>query len=138
MASIYDGHPQKSIDKIAQALKPFIGIPEWTIYVKTGPGKERIPDDKEWYLKRTAAVLRTAYTKGPIGVNKLRTKFGNKKNRGHRPGKFARASGKIIRTILQQLEKQGFVEQKTVHGHKGRIITPKGRSLIDKNTVREK
>ena len=132
--SLYDGDVNQTINKIAEAIKPMVTIPEWTRFVKTGPGKERLPDDAEWYLKRTAAILRTVYIKGPVGVAKLRVKFGNKKNRGHKPGKFTTASGKIIRTALQQLEKAELIKFETKGVHKGRVITPKGKSLVDKNT----
>lgn len=136
MVSIHNANPNKSIEKIAQALKTIIKIPEWTLYVKTGPGKERMPVRNDWYLIRTASILRTIAIKGPIGVSKLKLKYGNKKNRGHKPGRFYKASGKIIRTILQQLEKAELVKQGKISVHKGRIITPKGQSLIDKNSVR--
>ena len=126
----------KTIAKVAEALKPMIQIPEWTEIVKTGPGKERLPDDEEWYLHRTAAILRTISLRGPIGVSKLRVKFGNKKNRGHKPGRFTRASGKIIRTALQQLEKAELIKFKKIGVHKGRVITSKGSSLLEKNTIR--
>jgi small subunit ribosomal protein S19e len=134
--AVFDGKTNETIDKIAEALKPVVKIPEWAHFIKTGPGKERLPDDPEWYLKRTAAILRTVYIRGPVGVAKLRVKFGNKKNRGHKPGRFTPAGGKIIRTALQQLEKAQLIEFKKIDNHSGRIVTAKGRSLVDKNTVR--
>ena len=136
MVNVYDGDPHKTIAKLAESLKPVIKAPEWSAFVKTGMSKERLPENPEWYTVRAAAVLRTVYIRGPIGVEKLRNKYGSKKNRGHQPEKFFKSSGKIIRTILQQLEKAGFIEQKTIKGHKGRIITAKGRSFVDKNTVK--
>lgn len=136
MVSAYDGKIQETINKVAVALKEKIKAPEWTTFIKTGPAKERLPDDQDWYYKRAAAILRTVYIRGPIGVNKLRVKFGSSKNRGYKPAKFYKAGGKIIRSILQQLEKSELVIQKTIKTHKGRVVTNKGRSFFDKNTVR--
>ncbi len=135
MATIFDADIQKSIEKIASSLKSVIKIPEWAKYVKTSSGKERPPEDPEWYLKRAASILVKIYKKGPIGVSKLRIKYGTKKNRGHNPEKFVKASGKIIRNILQQLDNAGLTSFKKEGVHKGRIIAPKGKSLVDKNAV---
>ena len=136
MTTIYEGNTQKSVEKLAIALKDKLTIPEWTKFVKTGAGKERTPSREDWYYVRAASVLRKVYLKGPIGVAKLRVKYGNKKNRGHKPEKFYRGSGKIIRSILQQLEKANLLKDKKEGVHKGRIIAPLGISLVDKNTVR--
>jgi len=54
-----------------------------------------------------------------------------KKNRGVKPEKFYKASGKVIRTILQQLEAEGLIKQVEKGVHKGKIVTPKGRSFLD-------
>ena len=88
--------------------------------------------DNEWWYKRAAAVLRSVYIKGPIGTSKLRTKYGGKKNRGYKPEKFYRGSGKIIRTVLQQLETSGLIIQQQKGVHKGRVVTPKGKIFLDK------
>ena len=138
MATIYDADIQKSIEKLSDSLKSLIKAPEWTNFVKTGPAKARPPVETDWYYKRSAAILITIYKRGPIGVSKLRVKYGSKKRRGHNPEKFVRASGKIIRSILQQLDKASLTQFKKDGVIKGRIITPKGRSIIDKNVVIQK
>ena len=51
---------------------------------------------------------------------------------GHKPGRFYNGSRKIIRTILQQLEEQQLIKQEQKGVHKGRLITPKGKSFLDK------
>lgn len=135
MTTIYDADIQKSIEKLSASLKSLIKEPEWTKFVKTSPGKERPPVDPEWYYKRTASVLITIYKRGPIGVSKLRVKYGTKGRRGHNPAKFYRSSGKIIRSVLQQLDKAELTKFKKDGVNKGRIITSKGKSLIDKNAV---
>ena len=77
--------------------------PSWHSFVKTGAGKERPPVSNDWWYIRTASVLRRVALLGPIGVSKLRVHYGNNKNRGHKPEKFYRGSGNILRKILQQL-----------------------------------
>ncbi|MBU2634380.1 MAG: 30S ribosomal protein S19e [Nanoarchaeota archaeon] len=132
MATIYDIDTNKLIERAALQLKPLIKAPEWSLFVKTGTSKERAPDNQNWWYFRAASILRTIYIKGPIGTNKLRVKYGSKKNRGVKPEKFYPGSGKIIRTILQQLEKIELIKQAEKNKYKGRVITPKGKSFLDK------
>ncbi len=135
MANIYEVSPQELIEKTAEELKKIqeIKAPDWAEFVKTGMHRERPPLRKDWWYLRAAAVLRWVHIRGPVGVSKLRTKFGGKKNRGVQPDKFFRSSGNILRKILQQLESAELVKKKDDSVHKGRIITPKGISLLDKN-----
>tara|TARA_Y100000034_G_scaffold98940_1_gene121363 strand:+ start:223 stop:624 length:402 start_codon:yes stop_codon:yes gene_type:complete len=130
--SIYDKKAQEIVDKAAEALKKIedVKAPEWAEFVKTGPAKERMPIEKDWWYKRAASVLRKVYLNGPIGVSRLRVKYGSKKNRGVRPEKFYKGSGNILRKILQQLEKAELIKQND--GKKGRIVTDKGKSFLDK------
>ena len=51
---------------------------------------------------------------------------------------FTKASGSILRKILQQLEAAGFVAKVKEGVHKGRIITPAGISLLAKAAARIK
>jgi small subunit ribosomal protein S19e len=134
MASIYDVDQSELVDKAAEELKKINEIkpPEWAIFVKTGVHKEGPPVNEDWWYTRVASVLRLVYKLGPIGVSKLRVKYGGKKNRGVKPERFYKGSGNIIRKILQQLEKIGFIKQEEKGKHKGRVITPKGKSFLDK------
>lgn len=135
MVSIYNKDINELISKAAEELKKVeeIKAPEWAKYCKTGVCKERPPENKEWWYMRTASMLRRLYiSKGPIGVSKLRKKYGGRRNRGHKPDKFYSGSGNITRKILQQLEKAGFAKKAEVGVHKGRIITGKGKSFLDK------
>ena len=135
MATVYDVEPNKLIEELAKKLSALENMksPEWAAFVKTGMSKDRVPAREDWWYVRAASILRSIYrSKGPIGVQKLRIKYGSKKNRGHKPGKFYKASGKIIRLIIQQLEKEELVKQTEVGVHKGRILTGKGKSLLDK------
>ena len=132
MTGIYDQEPNKLISKTAEKLKKIEQIkpPEWVAWVKTGVHKERPPIQKDWWYIRAAAILRSVYKLGPIGVSKLRTKYGGKKNRGMKPEEFRKGSGNIIRKILQQLESAGLIEKGKKGVHKGRIITPRGTKLL--------
>ena len=134
MASIYDVNPNELIEKASEELKKNENIkpPEWAIYVKTGRHKERVPIKNDWWYTRTASVLRTIYKYGPIGVSKLRVKYGGKKRRGHKPPRFYPGSGNIIRKALQQLEKAGFLKKDEKSKYKGKSITPQGKSFLDK------
>jgi len=131
---IYDVYPNDLIEKAAEELKKVDSIkaPEWARFVKTGVHKERSPDEEDWWHKRAAAVLRTVFVMGPIGVSKLRTKYGGKKRRGHKPAHFRKGSGSIIRKILQQLDKAGFTKFAEKGVHKGRIVTKEGKLFLKK------
>ncbi len=133
---IHDIKPQELVEKASEALKKVESIkpPEWAFFVKTGRSRERPPMDKNWWYSRSASVLRKISVYGPIGVQKLRVKYGGKKNRGAKPEKFYKGSGNIIRKILQQLEKAELIKQTNIKGHKGRAITPKGTAFLNKVT----
>ncbi|HYD03687.1 MAG TPA: 30S ribosomal protein S19e [Alphaproteobacteria bacterium] len=120
------------VHNLAKDLKQIIKQPEWTPFVKTGNHKQRPPQDKDWFFVRAAAVMRTVALNGPIGVSKLRTKYGGRKNRGYKPEKFVKGSGNILRKALQELDKAGLTVQAEKGVHKGRVITPKGAKLLAK------
>lgn len=137
--TIFSKDAQLFNNSLAEALKkvPEIKAPEWSFFVKTGISKQRVPQDADFWQKRTASILRQLYLNGVVGVEKLRTRYGGRKNRGVRPDKFKKSSGKIIRVILQQAEKAGFVE-KVTGSQFGRRLTKKGREFLDAIKVEEK
>ncbi len=139
MATIYDADTNKLIAKAAEELakSEHVKAPSWAQFVKTGTQKQRPPTQKNWWQLKAAALLRTIYMKGPIGVSKLRAHYGGNKRRGYKPAEFRNASGKIIRLILQQLDKGGFTKYAEKGVHKGRVITPKGKSFLDKMIKRK-
>ncbi len=128
MVSARDVDTKLLIDNAATALKSEMEMPAWALFVKTGPHKQRAPEQRDWWYIRSAAVLRQIYLNGPVGVEKLRSYFGGRKRRGHKPPHFRKGSGKIIRTILLDLEKTGYVQKQ---GKSGRIVTPKGQKFLD-------
>ena len=122
---------------IENAAKELCGMnelepPKWAMFAKTGAHKERPPQQGNWWHLRAASVLRTVSRKGPVGTQKLRTRYGGKYNAGHQTEHHAKGSGSIIRHILQGLEKAGLVEQKEKGVHKGRVITGKGAKILHK------
>ncbi len=121
------------IAELAHYLKervPEVKPPKWATYTKTGAHKERVPEDPDWWYYRCASILRKLYVRGgPVGIERLRTVYGGRKNYGVAPEHFVKGSGSVVRKALQQLEKAGLVVK--VKG-KGRTLTPKGRSLLDK------
>jgi|TARA_Y100000310_G_C20640138_1_gene793444 small subunit ribosomal protein S19e len=133
MPTIYDSDPSELIEKASEELKRLESIkaPDWALFVKTGVHKERPPSTKDWWYVRTASVLRQIYRFGPIGVSKLRIKYGGKKNRGVKKEHFYKGSGSIIRKIIQQLEKEGFVKKDIKSIRKGRLITAQGKKFLD-------
>lgn len=134
MVTAREVEPGKLVERLKEVLKQFEEIkpPEWMKFAKSGAHKERPPEQKDFWYIRAASILRRIYMNGPVGVERLRTYYGGRKRRGRKPAKFRKASGNIIRKILQQLEKAGLVEK--VKG--GRKITPKGQKLLD-NTAYE-
>lgn len=131
MTTVYDIPANALITRLTEYIKGNIQEvtpPEWAAYVKTGSHVERAPHDLDWWYVRSASMLRKIYLKGPIGVSRLRKEYGGRKRRGVRPAHFRKAGGAIIRQILQQLEAAGLAA-KVDKG--GRIISPKGRSLLD-------
>lgn len=140
MSFAKDVEPTELIVKIKDKLKemPEMKMPEWAIFVKTGVSKERTPTNPDWWYLREASILRKVIIHGPIGTEKLRTKFGSRKRRGYRSEHFEKASGKIVRTMLQQLEKADLIIEGEKGVHKGRIATPKGISFVDKIAVQIK
>jgi small subunit ribosomal protein S19e len=135
MTTAYDVPADILIKKLVDKLRKMeeISPPEWSKYAKTGMHTENPPLDPDWWHVRCASVLRKVYIKKHIGVERLRAEYGGKRDRGSKPYRVVKGSGSIIREVLHQLEVAGLVSK--IRG-RGRVITPKGQSLID-NTAHE-
>lgn len=127
MVSARSADQSKLVATMAGQLKGSVEMPDWAKFVKTGVSRERQPEQADWYYLRSASVLRKIYTEGPVGVQKLRSYYGGLHRRGHKPAHFARGGGKLVRTILQQLESAGYVKKEK----KGRSVTPQGQKFVD-------
>lgn len=131
MTTVYDVPADLLIERLSEYIKGNfreVEPPEWAAYVKTGSHAERAPQDPDWWYVRTASMLRKLYINGPVGVSRLRKEYGGRKRRGVKPAHFRRAGGNIIRSILQQLEAADLAAK---DGNKGRVVSGKGRSLLD-------
>ncbi|TFG00840.1 MAG: 30S ribosomal protein S19e [Promethearchaeota archaeon] len=130
--SIFLVRPNKLINTLSEKLKEYDNIrpPEGSEYWKTAYFKEKAPVDSEnfWYI-RCASILRKVRKHGPIGVNRLRKKYGGKYVAKRGKKKAAKASGKIIRVALQQLEDANLLKLKE---REGRVCTPDGVSLLER------
>lgn len=132
MTTVYDVPADVLIDRVAQELsqRDEITEPDWSPFVRTGPHKERPPDEHDWWFTRSAAVLRKVYLRGPIGTERLAAEFGGKRTNGASPHHAVKGSRSIIRRVLQQLEEAGLVE-KDEAGRGGRKVSSDGQSLLD-------
>jgi len=131
LPTVYEVPADVLINRLAEELKvsfPEVNPPPWALFVKTGCHRERNPDNPDWWYVRAASILRKLYVKGPLGVSRLATIYGGRQRRGRKPPHFRKAGRNHIRKILQQLEEAGLV---TKLDKKGRVLTSKGRSLLD-------
>ncbi len=122
--------PKVLLARLKEELKKLSELqpPQWSHFTKTGVHKERLPEQPDWWYARAASLFRRVYLDGPVGISRLRSYYGGRQNRGQAPEHFRRAGGKIIRTILQQLEQTGLV-RKVERG--GRKVTPKGAAMLE-------
>ncbi|MBD3312690.1 30S ribosomal protein S19e [archaeon] len=136
MTTVFDVDANELINSVSKALKKNEKLkpPSWTKYVKTGADKERPPQNPDWWYVRLASLLRNLYLRSPKGVQRMRIKYGSRRKRryGYAPKKHVKSGGKIIRAGLQMLEKEGLVKKVP---KKGRALTSKGRSLLDKTAA---
>ena len=131
----YDVNQIELVNRLAEKLEKekLISPLEWAKFVKTGASKDRVPSQDNWWYLRAASILRRMYVdKRPIGVNRLRTIYGDKEKNRYSGQHFRPAGGSIIRHILQQLEQSGLIKKVKIENHFGRALTPKGISLTDK------
>ena len=132
MTTLYDVPAEDLIEAVAEKLEADLEEPEWLTYAKTGTGRELPPEQDDFWSHRAASLLRKVAIDGPVGVERLRTAYGEAKQGSTRyrvrPDRAAEGSGSIIREALQQLEEAGYVT--TREGH-GRQVTGEGQALLD-------
>ncbi len=131
MTSVYDVPPGLLIHELADEFKKDEKVkpPQWAPFVKTGVHRQKSPTEPDWWYGRLAAVLRKVYVRGPVGIERLAAEYGGSRDGGSAPKHPRQGSRSIARECLQQLERLGYV--KTLE-RRGRVITPKGQSLVDK------
>jgi small subunit ribosomal protein S19e len=133
ISAVYEIPAQKYNEILAESLSkmPEFKMPEWAFYVKTSTSKIRPPIDSKWWYRRAASVLRQIYLNGIVGVGRLRTKYGGRKNRGMKPETFMKAGGKALRVMLQAGEKAGFLEKVKEGRRFGRRLTKSGKDFLE-------
>ena len=130
MTTPYDVPASKFIEKLAKYLRENVDEvqpPAWASVAKTGTHVEKQPQNPNWWYIRSASILRKVYVHGPIGIEKLRAKYGGRKDFGTKPEHAVKAGGSNIRKVLQQLEAAGLIQKSSPQGRK---MTPKGRKLL--------
>jgi len=132
MTTLYDVPADALIDALADNLEDRFDQPDWAEFTKTGAQRELPPEQENFWYIRGGSLLRKVAMNGPIGVERLSTEYGGSKSGSNRyavaPDHRSDGSKKVIRTILQQLEEEGFIQS---NQHRGREITAEGRSFLD-------
>jgi small subunit ribosomal protein S19e len=133
MVTLYDAPTEELIDAVAEALRDEIEEPDWRPFTKTGSYAEFPPEQEDFFYRRAASVLRTVAVDGPVGVERLGTRYGGKSSGSTRyrvaPEHRVDGSGSLIRTILQELEAADLLERPP--DGEGRVVTAEGQSLLD-------
>ena len=110
-----------------------IKAPAWVLIVKASSHNERVPEQEDYWFVKCAALLRTiGLAEAPVGVQRLRHKYGGRTQHTVARSHHRKAGGKTIRLALQQLEAAGFVKKDKT----GRVIAPAGMSLLDKTAAK--
>lgn len=130
MPTVYDVPAEELIESLKDYLKKegILNPPPWFVYVKTGSHTERPPSNPDWYYYRAASILRKIYLHGPISVKELSKAYGGRKRHGVAFAHSRVAGRAHVRRILKDLEAAGYVKKERM----GRVITPAGRSLLDR------
>ncbi len=132
MVNARDVPSAKLIGALAEQMKGLPGMeePDWARWVKTGSHAERPPASPDWWFTRAASVMRKLYMHSPVGLTDLERAYGGTKALHYYPKHHRDAGGSSIRRILRQLEQAELVSKTP----KGRILTPKGRAMLDKTS----
>jgi len=128
----YDVPASLLIERLARHLREEVDeiVPlTWASVVKTGSHAYRPPQNPDWWFIRCASLLRKIYVKGPVGIERLRSEYGGRIDRGVKPEHVRKGGGAIIRKALQQLQAAGLVEPLR---NRGRVVTNDGRRLLDR------
>ncbi len=128
MTTVYDVKASDLVNAAASKLKDMIKKPEYLNYVKSGADKERPPVDPNFWYIRNASILRQIYLNGPIGISKLRTRYGGRREHVIHAHHHRKAGGSIISDSFKGLEEIKFIKKT----NEGRVITPAGKSFLDK------
>ena len=137
--TVLDAPSSKLINQIASFFKEknIIKMQKYAPLVKCSRANDCEPIDPDYIYYKAAAICRKLYvTKSRnIGVGSLRSMFSKKERRGSQPPKTFRAGGKIIRELVIQLKKAGYIKNyggKDDETNSGLFLTKTGISELDK------
>jgi small subunit ribosomal protein S19e len=121
--------PDAFVKKLSSFLETsqIVPAPKWADLVKTASFHQMPPNFTNWWYARAASIARQVYLHPHTSVGDLRNRYGGKQHNGSAPCHFAKASGKILRSILQQLEAIDWIKKEG----QGRVLTPKGQKQLD-------
>lgn len=130
MVNAHDVPSSKLIGALAAQMKSLPGVqePDWARWVKTGSHAERPPVNADWWFSRAASLMRKLYIHGPVGLSDLERAYGGSKALHYFPKHHRDSGGSSTRRILKQLEQAELVAKTP----KGRVLSPKGRAMLDK------
>jgi small subunit ribosomal protein S19e len=130
MVNARDVPSSRLIGALAEGMKSLSGMqePDWAHWVKTGSHTERPPASSDWWFTRAASMMRKLYMHGPLGLSDLERAYGGSKALHYSPKHHRDAGGSSIRRILKQLEQAELVSKTP----RGRVLTPKGRAMLDR------
>ncbi len=136
MTTLYDVPAKDLIEAVAEKIESELEPPEWLEFAKTGVDRELPPEQDDFWSRRAASLLRKVAVDGPVGVERLKTAYGDATNGTTRyrvrPPKKRDGSGNVIRTALQQLEDAGYIETSE---KRGRTVSGEGRALLDETAA---
>ena len=129
-ATLRDVAANKWVRAMAAHLKQEgkLFVPSCTELVKTGYGRERAPQNPDWYYYRCAAVLRRIYVRPGTGYGGLSKAFGKKQNNGSAPEHTAKACRGLLHWCCRSLEGLKLVAKGKFSG---RVLTKDGRKRVD-------
>ena len=132
MVNARDVPSARLIGVLAVQMKGIPGMqePEWAHWVKTGSHAERPPDNSDWWFTRAASLMRKLYVHGPLGLTDLERSYGGSKANHYNPKHHRDGGGSSVRKILKQLEQAELVAKTP----KGRVLSSKGRAMLDKTS----
>lgn len=134
MTTVYDVPQDVLISKLAEHLRHVsqVSPPAWAAYAKAGSHAEKQPSEKDWWYTRCASLLRKIYVHGPVGLSQLEADYGGRKSVGYFLAHHRDGGGSSVRKAVRQLETADLVSKQ---GNKGRVLTSKGVSLLDKKST---
>lgn len=128
MDAVFQVQPVPLVKAIAEALKQNdqVELPKNHDLIKSGHGRQYSPEDADWFYVRMASIVRQTMCKGKVSLKGLAFRYGNRKNRGVRPTKFAMSSNFVNGSAIDQLKKIGWIN----YAQKDNILTEKAKIVL--------